>query len=217
MNDNLVSYYDKRAEEYDAVYEIAHEREDIRTAERLFQELFAGKTVLEIACGTGYWTHSIAQTAAQVVATDRSQRMITLAKKRTSYAHVQFEVVDMYSLETDRQFDGIFGGFIWSHILHQDVDSFLDRLAGLCKQGGVIAFIDSREVPGAYHDPSRTIHTDDDRNTYQTRTLADGSSHLVLKNFPTRELLIEKLSRIATNCEVVELENFWIATCMVRK
>ena len=55
---NLKEYYSKRAKEYDAVYRRnipvrIKEQEYIR---KEIARLFKDKYVLELACGTGYWT-----------------------------------------------------------------------------------------------------------------------------------------------------------------
>ncbi|MCX7239385.1 MAG: hypothetical protein NTU86_02990 [Burkholderiales bacterium] len=52
--------------------------------------------------------------------------------------------------------------------------------------------------------------TDADGNTYQLRTLRDGSVHKVLKNFPTEAQLRALLEPITANLELRQLENFWL-------
>jgi hypothetical protein len=58
--------------------------------------------------------------------------------------------------------------------------------------------------------------TDSGGNTYQLRTLADGSTHEVLKNFPTREELHAQL-RDAGGIKIVidELRYYWTASYVV--
>lgn len=50
MNQDIISYYNDRAKEYDRVYSNSEEQQDLSTATDLFQDLFAGKKVLEVAC-----------------------------------------------------------------------------------------------------------------------------------------------------------------------
>ena len=212
MNQDLIAYYRDRAKEYDKVYLNPPEQDDLQAATRIFQTLFAGKAVLEIACGTGYWTERIAQTATSVFATDANEVLIELAKERQTGGTVRFSVADMYQLQPADVYEGLFGGFIWSHILLQDLDRCLDTWSGFLKPGAVIAFIDSNSVENTPHDTKRIASTDASGNTYQARTLENGTRHLVLKNFPSRDFLFQKLSRVATDIQVIELPYYWIVS-----
>ena len=178
----------------------------------LFQNIFANKSVLEIACGTGYWTEKISKTANSIFATDINEIVIDIARTRKFNSNVVFQVADMNCLSIDKKFDGLFGGFIWSHILLQDLDNFLLRLKGLLNENAKIAFIDSKQVEGTNHDRKRITRIDQYGNTFQTRTLENGTTHEVLKNFPSKQFLTDKLLQISTEVEIIELEHYWIAT-----
>ena len=216
MNQDLTIYYKDRAKEYDKVYQIAEEQEDLLKATDLFQSIFKNKSVLEIACGTGYWTERIAKTATSVFATDINKSVVEIALRRQTKNNVRFNVADMYHLNTDMKYQGIFGGFIWSHILLQDLDRFLLKLKDLLTEDEILVFIDSNPVDDTIHDKKRVSHTDEHGNTYQTRMLEDGTSHLVLKNFPTKEFLLNKLSVIATDINYIQLEYYWIVSCSLK-
>ena len=54
MNQDLTAFYHARAKAYDRVYQIPEEQQDLASVSYLFRALFSGKTVLEIASGTGY-------------------------------------------------------------------------------------------------------------------------------------------------------------------
>lgn len=213
MNQNLTAYYHDRAKEYDKVYETPEEQEDLLKATILFQTIFQNKSVLEIACGTGYWTEQIAKTATSIFATDINQSVIDIAAKKSYKGNVTFEVADMNTLNTTKKFDGFFGGFIWSHIPLQNLDSSLSRINNQLTEGGDIVFIDSRQVEGKSHDKTRTTRTDEYGNTFQIRQIENGTTYEVLKNFPDRDFLIDKLSPFATDIEITELEYYWIAIC----
>ena len=78
----MEQYYNNRAKEYDSVY---FRNDEVRQNEqKLIKEqmigLFIGKNVLEVACGTGYWTETIAQVANTIVATDISVDMLFESK-----------------------------------------------------------------------------------------------------------------------------------------
>lgn len=215
MNENLISYYDARAKEYEKVYLNPNEQEDLRKATKIFQDLFARKTVLEIACGTGYWTERIAKTATSLFATDINESVIEIAKERQK-ENITFAVADMFDFSPEEKFDAVFGGFIWSHILLQDLEKVIEQVKSFLKPDGTIVFIDGNSVAGTNHDLKNISKTDELGNTFQTRKLENGTSHLVLKNFPTKEFLSRKLSRIATEIQFIELEYYWIVICKTR-
>jgi ubiquinone/menaquinone biosynthesis C-methylase UbiE len=182
-------------------------------ATHLFQSIFKNKSVLEIACGTGYWTEQISKTATSILATDINEAVIDIAKIRNISSNVTFEVADMNLLNTGNNFEGFFGGFIWSHILLQDIDKLLGNLKDHIVPKGDIVFIDSKQVEGTSHDKNRITRVDDYGNTFQKRHLENGTVHEVLKNFPTRSFLFDKLSQFTTDIEIIDLEHYWISSC----
>ena len=212
MNHDLVSYYSERAKEYEKVYLNPAEQEDLHRSEKTLKDLFANKTVLEIACGTGYWTERIAETATSIYATDINESVIEIAKERQR-ENITFAVADMFDLTPEERFEGVFGGFIWSHSLLQDLDGFLEKIKNLLKPNGTIVFVDGNPVVGTNHDVKNVTKTDEYGNTFQSRRLENGTSHLVLKNFPTRDFLVQKLSRIAADMNFISLEYYWIVSC----
>lgn len=213
MNQDLVSYYKQRAHEYDKVYKIPEEQNDLITASSIFQKILYNRTVLEIACGTGYWTEQISKTAKSILAMDINDEVIEIAKSRNINNNVSFAVANMKDFSTDIKFEGLFGGFIWSHILLQDLDQLLIRLSNMLTEDAEIVFIDSKQIEGSIHDKKRITRTDRFGNTYQTRQLENGTTHEVLKNFPTDDFLSEKLSQIGIGVRIINLEHYWIATC----
>ncbi|MGC4103788.1 class I SAM-dependent methyltransferase [Ferruginibacter sp.] len=212
MNNDLSSYYHQRANEYDKVYAIPAEQQDLAAATKILQPLFADKTVLEIACGTGYWTKVLAVVASSILATDINASVIAIAQAKNNAPNIQFHVADMYQLQTGTKYEALFGGFIWSHILLQQLDVFLQIITRLILPGGTIAFIDSKQVAGGVHDDSSIAVTDDNGNTYQKRKLEDGTEHTVLKNFPSKEILQQKLSAFCSAITYTDLEHYWIVT-----
>ncbi len=210
MNTDLTSYYNDRAAEYDKVYQNPAEQADLLRATEIFQQIFLNRSVLEIACGTGYWTEQIAKVARSLVATDINTAVIDIAKTRSCAQNVHFQIADIYNLSFDQPFEGLFGGFIWSHILLQDLEGILVRLGSMLTENAEIVFIDSNPVTGTNHDKRRIYRTDGFGNTFQHRTLENGSTHEVLKNFPDKAFLTEKMSLIASDIQMVELKHYWV-------
>ncbi|MEZ4771565.1 MAG: class I SAM-dependent methyltransferase [Bacteroidia bacterium] len=209
MNTDLITYYRKRAKEYEKIYDKPERQADLVEATTFLQDCFAGKSVLEIACGTGYWTERIAATATSVLATDVNATVIDVAKNKTFPRHnVAFEVADLYQFQPAEKYDAVFGGFIWSHILLEDLDEFIRTVNNLVKPGGQVVFMDNRYVSGS---STPITSTDVNGNTFQTRKLENGDTWQVLKNFPSVDFLKNTLRSQSIRVAVKTLEYYWIA------
>jgi len=47
-------------------------------------------------------------------------------------------------------------------------------------------------------------------NTYQDRELDDGSTHKILKNFPSEEELVEMTANFGSDHRYLALDHFWL-------
>src|SRR5688572_5301225 len=113
MNEDMVKYYRDRAQEYERIYHKPERQEDIRAGGQRLKEIFKGKSVLEIACGTGFWTEFISESADFVLATDVNQTVIDIAQsKGMDKRRVEFKVADLYTFKPEQFSDSLFGGFI---------------------------------------------------------------------------------------------------------
>jgi len=178
----MQAYYAARAEEYDKVYEKPERQSDLRLIERWLAAVLSGKTVLEIACGTGYWTRFIATAASSVVAFDSAPETLRIASERVPAGGVRFEVGDAYALTAHRGgFDAAFAGFWFSHVPLERRHEFLRGVNRALEPGAKVVLLDNLFVEGS---SSVISERDADGNTYQSRRLGDGSTHRVLKNFP---------------------------------
>src|SRR5688572_9551670 len=111
------AYYAARAPYYDAVYSKPERRRDIEFLRTHLPQRLAERHVLEIACGTGYWTQFIAPAAARVVAIDSRAEPLDSSRPRPNTVAVSFIRADAYELTTALgMFDGAFAGLWFSHI-----------------------------------------------------------------------------------------------------
>ncbi|MDB5250017.1 MAG: putative methyltransferase [Segetibacter sp.] len=208
MYSDLISYYEDRAKEYEKIYSKAERQSDLLVAAQILQDLFAGKRVFEIACGTGYWTEIIAKTAHSIVATDINDAVIEVAKSKIySPANVNFQIADLFKLENTNKYDSLFGGFIWSHILLQDLNTFIDIANSLAEKGGTVVFMDNNYVDGSN---LSITGKDSVGNTYQTRTLENGTTHQILKNFPSEIFIRQLLANKVSDLNFINLQYYWI-------
>lgn len=206
--ETLEAYYAKRAAEYEKIFEKPERQADLARLRLDIAALFAGELVLEIACGTGYWTPLIAAKAESVLATDYNEETLAIARsKRYPKGNVRFERADAYALPAwPQKFSACYAGFWWSHVPLCKLEQFLTGLHERLQPGARVVFMDNRYVEGSSTPISRT---DGEGNTYQSRKLADGSRHEVLKNFPSAA---ELRARVGRDVEITEYEYYWLAS-----
>ncbi len=208
MNSDMISYYKDRAKEYEKIYDKPERQSDLLHAGQILQDTFKNKNVFEIACGTGYWTEKIAFTANSILATDINETVIEVAKTKSySPATVGFRIANIFNLPNFDKQESLFGGFIWSHIKLQDLNVFVDIVNNLVENGGTIVFMDNNYVDGS---SLSLTEKDNWGNTYQTRTLENGTIHKVLKNFPTEKFIKQHLINKATHIKFINLQYYWI-------
>jgi ubiquinone/menaquinone biosynthesis C-methylase UbiE len=207
LKSSMQRYYAARSPVYDLVYLKPERQADLRHLKNWIPTLFRNKNLLEIACGTGYWTQYIAPVTSTMCAVDITEEVIQQARLRTGVSDVAFMVADAYHLSVlPGAFDAAFAGLWVSHIPRQELPAFFAAVQGLLQPGSPVLVIDNskeqcKELP--------ITETDQDGNTYQTRALEDGSHHKVLKNFPTREELQLAIAGVGTKYRFQELEHFW--------
>ncbi len=207
----MKEYYQKRAKEYDQIYQKPERQADLKQLHDYLKTIFENKTVLEIACGTGYWTQIIAQSCTSIVATDINSAVLDIAENRDYVAKVNFEELDIWQLKPPiESYDSVFGGFIWSHILKKELPRFLKILIQQIHSKGELIFVDNKYVEGSNTPIART---DNDGNTYQIRKLKNGDEYEVLKNFPTKTEVAKLIAPFELEIEWVELEYFWVLKC----
>lgn len=206
--DNLATYYARRAAEYERIYAKPERQADLRALEARVRKMLTGRTVLELACGTGYWTDVFGAQAAQVTALDLNEEVLQIARSKKNAGKVQFVRGSAYDIpDFGRTHDALFAGFWWSHVPLEKMDVFLQAVTRSVAPGALIAFLDNRYVEGSSTPVSRR---DAQGNDYQTRKLDDGSSHEVLKNFPEEGELIQRATRHGWGAHVELLPHYWL-------
>jgi demethylmenaquinone methyltransferase/2-methoxy-6-polyprenyl-1,4-benzoquinol methylase len=208
--DKLAAYYVRRAAEYERIYAKPERQTDLAALRARIGKLFAGRKVLELACGTGYWTEAIAPQAAQLTALDVNEEVLEIARSKKNAAKVEFVRGSAYEIpDFGRRHDALFAGFWWSHIPLGKLDFFLQSISSSIGPGGLIAFLDNSYVAGSSTALSRR---DAEGNSYQMRKLDDGSTHEVLKNFPAEGELIQRASRHGWGAHVDSFQHYWLLT-----
>ena len=204
----MQAYYAGRAAYYDAVYLKPERAADIAYLRTHLPERLGGRDLLEIACGTGYWTQDLAPVARRMVATDYTAEPLALARQRPGVEAVQFEQADAYALPAQLgRFDAAFAGLWFSHVPVEAREAFLASLHARLKPGARVLWIDNHE---RQCQDFPITETDERGNTYQHRPLRDGSVHRVLKNFPAQDELQSLVAGVACRSRYQRLDNFWL-------
>lgn len=192
LSDEVTRYYAERADVYDETagyqdIEAEKLREPIKAR---YRELFQGKNVLEIACGSGYWTEVLGGVAESVLAFDVNEVILSRAVTRCrGLASVQFRIGDAYTFfGMPTGFDAAVAIWWWSHIPKGDIRQFLKALHGALAPGAMVMFVDQLPYEGA----KRT--TDAGGNTLEHRELPGRRSFNIVKNFPTEAELRDALA-----------------------
>jgi len=205
----LIQYYSDRAFEYEKTYQRPERQNDLKTLHSLLKKLFRGHNVLEIACGTGYWTKTIVSVAKSITATDINLEVLKIARKK-KYISSKVSIIQDNSLSLNQikgEFSAGFAGFWWSHIMKSKLKSFLKIFHSKLTSGSLVIFIDNLYREGSSTPISKV---DEEGNSYQIRTLEDGRKFEVVKNFPKRNEFAAILGNNIKNLNVQFLTYFWI-------
>lgn len=206
---SLQAYYARRAGSYERVYLKPERQSELRALEAWLPGIFEGRQVLEIACGTGWWTPHGARDAAFWLATDLNPETLAIAREKPLPACVRVAELDAWRLGAlgAQTFDAAFAGFWWSHVERARLPGWLTQLHARLQPGARVVFIDNRFVPGSSTPIARTDASGD---SWQRRTLDDGSVHEVLKNFPTRDEAVAALGTRARDAAWIEHPHYWV-------
>ena len=207
-SDALVRYYAARAPVYDKTAGFTEpETQRIHRAIRnRYRALFAGHRVLDVACGTGYWTAVVGGVAKATLGIDANPAVLAQAEARCRHLpSVGFQVADAFTMEgVPRGFDAVLGVWWWSHVPKARLSSFLEVLHGRLVPGAMVLFVD--QLPG-----ERIERRDEDGNTFVRRSLPDGQSFEIVKNHPTEAEVRRALSNLGERVRyrVRQVEESW--------
>ncbi len=206
---HLETYYSKRAREYEKIYEKPERQQELEWLHGRVPGLFRGRTVLEVACGTGYWSQYIARAAKKLYACDINEPVLEIAREKPIPAgRAEFFNANAITLEgVPSGCDAAFAGFWWSHVPRSGLTQFVGNLARKLEPGSVVGILDNQYAEGSSTPVSRR---DAEGNTYQMRSLANGEQYEVLKNFPTPDELRQAVKGVAREAHLETLRYYWL-------
>jgi SAM-dependent methyltransferase len=215
QNDPVARYYASSTQAADAALSRAERANDLSKVRERIAQLVRGQTVLELACGTGYWTEVIAANADKVLATDILDEMIArAATRRFPEGNVAFRKVDGLDLPEDLgTFTCVFIGFWWSHLKRDEQDALLAQLRVRLGSDVSLILLDDAYVEGS----STTIaRTDAQGNTYEIVAAPDGERFELPKNYPADSALRKRLGGEVREIRIERLTYYWMLTCRLK-
>src|ERR1700747_211147 len=109
-----------------------------RRVKMLSSHLGPGMSVLELGCGTGYFTRELARSGAEIVAIDVSPELLEIARANCSAPNVRYEIQNAYALSyPDAVFDSVVGSSVLHHL---EIEEALREIYRVLKPGGTIYF-----------------------------------------------------------------------------
>jgi SAM-dependent methyltransferase len=152
-----------------------------RRVEMFTKHLRAGMRVLELGCGTGYFTRELARSDADIVAVDLSPELLEIARTHSSAANVHYEIQNVCAL---RYPDAVFDSVVGSSVLHHlDMKEALAEIYRVLKQHGSIYFTEPNML-----NPQIAIQ----KNVrWVKRKLGDSPDETAFFRWPLRRLLVQ--------------------------
>lgn len=212
ISTSMTDYYQERALEYEDFYHKPERQADQEELKNWLKEEVRGCSVLEIACGTGYWTAVAAPVVKLIQATDFNTAPMAIAQAKKLGDNVSFMQADAYNLpELEVAFDCGMANFWWSHVLLSDQQRFLSGFISTLQDGAKIVMIDNNKVAGSTIPLTRK---DEHGNTYQRRVTSTGKEYEVVKNFPSTEEIEAAFAPHCSTINVRQSKFFWVVSAI---
>ena len=150
-----------------------------RRVNMLSKHLAPGMRVLELGCGTGYFTRELARSGAEIVALDVSPELLEIARANCSAPNVRYEIQNAYDLSySDAVFESVVGSSVLHHLEIQDA---LREIYRVLRPGGTICFTEPNML-----NPQIAIQKN---VAWVKRKLGDSPDETAFFRWPLRRLL----------------------------
>jgi ubiquinone/menaquinone biosynthesis C-methylase UbiE len=214
-NQQVAKYYALLGEALEDKYLEPDMDEDIDDMSIHLASLLAGHTVLELGCGTGFWTEVVAESAQSVLAVDINANLVEIARERgMAEGKVSFRVADALDLPEDiGKFTAVLVSFLWSHLNKKEQEQLLATLKKRLGKDVLLVILDDSFVEGF----SETIaRTDAEGTTYEILTAPNGERFEVPKSYQSDSALRKRLGTTGKEIKIERVEFFWILTCRLK-
>jgi 2-polyprenyl-3-methyl-5-hydroxy-6-metoxy-1,4-benzoquinol methylase len=199
-----MAYYRARATEYDewflrtGRYDRGDEWnsqwfQEVAELQNTLADFGATGDVLELACGTGWWTEQLAKTATTLTAVDASAEVIAINRQKLGTHPVTYIQTDLFAWEPQQQYDVVFFSFWLSHVPPERFVEFWGLIDCALKPGGRVFLIDSYQPRSAASEPDTILNQ---------RLLNNGSEFTIIKIFYQPEELQVQLRELGWDMNV---------------
>jgi ubiquinone/menaquinone biosynthesis C-methylase UbiE len=206
--DEQLAYYRARAPEYDA--SIAGVTRLVTRVTPLLQRMGPCRQVLELACGTGIWTHILLTLGQEITAIDAAPEMLQIARHKLGDASVRYEQANLFHWEPRHAYDLVFFADWLSHVPPGRLDAFLEQVWRAVRPHGYLVIVD-QYAPTA--EDQRLARGE----IYATRPLHDGRCFTIVKVFYDLTLLQDKLRNLGFTVAVHLLSDVFALLSGVRQ
>lgn len=163
--------------------------------------------ILELACGTGWWTASLAKYTDHLTAVDASPEMLAINRQRMKGLKVEYIQTDIFQWKPKNRYDVVFFGFWLSHVPPEKFKIFWDLVQSCLNPHGRIFFVDSlrSETSGATDHQIVKVG-----ETMSRRKLNSGQEFCVVKVFYEPDALTAKLKDFGWKASVSATTNYFL-------
>ncbi|MFH1699035.1 MAG: class I SAM-dependent methyltransferase [Candidatus Zixiibacteriota bacterium] len=211
MRAQTIEYYQKRAAEYDKIYyrDNPERQAELKDLYLLSQNALAGRSVLDVACGTGFWTRIISEQARKITGIDINQTTLDKAGTKEFGCPVEFITGDWRKMpETNKQFDGLLMTYVLSHVKRQDNDALREAIKSIIPPGSPAFLCDNNLLCEMERE---LIWDEDGINSYKLRKLENGEEFTILKNYFDKEELLLVFERWGKVNKFIFKDYYWAA------
>lgn len=213
--DEQITYYRKRAQEYD---DTTGQTEDLQLvfarARDLLRQHAPVEKILELACGTGTWTCALLPLGRELTALDASPEMLALARQKVGNAVVHFQQADLFEWQPKQQYDLVFFANWLSHVPPQRLETFLGTVARAVRPGGSLAIVDQY---APMQEDREIIVQKEEGAIYARRSLSDGQTFTIVKIFYDLQIIENLLDALGFAVTVHKLDDIFFFLQAQRK
>jgi len=138
LAEKIIKFWAEISSKYDsAIDNILGEKIRPKIREKLNDEDNLGK-LIELGCGTGYFTKTLADKSEYIISTDISEEMLSIAREKLK--GFEFQVMDCQDIKFDEEtFDTVFMGLV---LLFTEPEKALKESRRILKHGGLLIIAD---------------------------------------------------------------------------